>query len=652
MNFARSSRQRYLQYREEVRKRKAEKEQVSSSPHGTGPVRKAGPRQRSTTALLRAFWGFLQGQRGPVIWSLLTLTVATLLGLIPPASTKFVVDNVLGSQPLPAWLQPYLPADKWHLLISLTVAVTVLSAVRVALKISGRWAGTRATKRVQMAVRKRVMEHAVRLPLPRVQELKSGGMASLLREDAGGVGELIFGLLYNPWRAVVQLVGSLCILAVVDWRLLLGALVVIPAVFLSHRTWILEIRPRFRDVRAQRQLIDGQATETFAGMRVVRAFGRQRTETARIMTNTHLMGRQELFVWWWMRVIEIVWELLIPIGSGALLLYGGWRVLNGLLTVGELMMFLVYLVMLLEPLAILAESAATLQNSLSGLDRVLDLLGEPREMESTHASLRVSRDDVLGRVTFDDVSFRYSADSPWALQNIVLDVNAGETIALVGPSGAGKTTLCNLVARFYDPTTGTVRLDGTDLKEIDVESYRGLLGVVEQDVFLFDGTVAENIAYGLRDATLAAIEEAARIANADEFIRKLPKGYETIVGERGVKLSGGQRQRIAIARALVADPRILILDEATSNLDTESERLIQQSLQSLMRGRTSFIIAHRLSTIRHANRILVIENGQIIEAGTHDELVALGGRYRRMVELQASLDTEQVAAEVLESSPA
>lgn len=647
MDFARSSRQRYDEYREEVRQKKARGESAPSSPHSTGPSRPAGPRQRSTTALLRAFWGFLDGQRGAVVWSLLTLTVATLLGLIPPASTKFVVDNVLGNQPLPdtAWIRQFVPTDKWKLLIALTVAVTLLSVVRVVLKISGRWSATRATKRVQMSVRKRVMEHAVRLPLPRIHELKSGGMASLLREDAGGIGDLIFGLLYNPWRAVVQLLGSLLILAYVDWRLLLGALLVIPVVFLSHRTWILEIRPRFRDVRAQRQRIDGQTTETFAGMRVVRAFGRQRTETARIMTGTHLMGRQELFVWWWMRVIEIVWELLIPLGSGLLLLYGGWRVLENQLTVGELMMFLVYLVMLLEPMAILAESAASLQNSLSGLDRVLDLLGEPREMPSTEASQRISRSDVLGRITFENVSFRYAPESPWAIEQIDLDVNAGETIALVGPSGAGKTTLCNLVARFYDPTEGAVRLDGTDLREIDVESFRALLGVVEQDVFLFDGTVSENIAYGLRDAAPEAIQEAARVANADEFIRKLPQGYDTVIGERGVKLSGGQRQRLAIARALVADPRILILDEATSNLDSESERLIQQSLKRLMKGRTSFIIAHRLSTIRHASRILVLENGRIIESGTHDELLSLGGRYRRMVELQASLDTEQIAAE-------
>ncbi len=234
------------------------------------------------------------------------------------------------------------------------------------------------------------------------------------------------------------------------------------------------------------------------------------------------------------------------------------------------------------------------------------------------------------------MTFHYPGADASALAEFSLDVEAGETIALVGPSGAGKTTLCNLAARFYDPTQGRILLDGRDLRKIEVESYRRLTGIVEQDVFLFDGTIGENIAYGSRRATDADVRRAAAIANADEFIDKLPQGYDTLIGERGVKLSGGQRQRIAIARAVLADPRILILDEATSNLDTESERLIQDSLIRLMENRTSLVIAHRLSTIAHANRIVVLEDGRISEIGSHDALMAAGGKYREMVLLQTS----------------
>jgi ATP-binding cassette subfamily B protein/subfamily B ATP-binding cassette protein MsbA len=580
----------------------------------------------------------VEGHRLTIALALAGLSLATLLKLVPPLATKGVIDYVIMGKPLPpavtAWSPVALPDSPKALLIVLVGLVFVVSIVGKVLGLSTRWQATRTNKRVQIAVRRQVYDHAMRLPLHRVYQLKSGGAASLLREDAGGVGELIFSMLYNPWQAVVQFLGGVVVLAWVDWRLLLGALLLVPGVYYSDLLWNRRIRPLFRDVRKERQDIDSQATEVFGGMRVVRAFGRQKSESARFMGENHFMARLELHAWWLSRLIELLWEFVLPMASVALLLYGGMQVIDGRLSLGDLTMFLVYLAMLLEPMAVLATSVTQFQNNLSGFDRVLDLLAEPREMAECPGTRALSKSAVAGQITLQDVGFAYPGTNRLVLRDIDLEVDAGETIALVGRSGSGKTTLCNLIARFYDPTMGTVVLDGLNLREIQVESYRRLLGIVEQDVFLFDGTIAENIAYGDRWATLARIEVAARVANAAEFIERLPEGYNTLIGERGVRLSGGQRQRLAIARAVLADPKIFILDEATSNLDTESERLIQQSLDQLLHGRTSFVIAHRLSTIRHADRILVLDGGMIVEAGSHGDLMAGSGLYRDMVELQ------------------
>jgi len=613
------------------------------------PSRKksGGRRERSAGRLVLEFFRLLKGHRTAVAFSLATLSVATLFALLPPVGVKFVVDYVLGDKPVPAWVPEWVPRDPWPLLLAITLTVLSISIMKMILHVVSRWEATRVTKLLQMSVRKQVYEHAIRLPLHRIHELRSGGAASILRQDAGSVGDLVFGMLYNPWRAVIQLLGSLAVLTWVDWRLLVGGTVLIPVVFFSHRTWINRIRPQFRKIRAQREEVDALATESFGGIRIVRGFSQQRAETNRIMRGNHLMGRQELYAWWWSRWIEIVWQTIIPLSSASLLIYGGYQVLQGTLTLGDLMMFLVYLLMLLDPLAVLAESAAAFQNSLSGLDRVLDLLAEPQEMSEHKTDDGTDVAECAGRITFDNVSFGYPGAEQPALIDCSIDVQPGETVALVGPSGAGKTTFCNLVARFYDPTAGTIRLDGIDLKSIDVESYRRLIGIVEQDVFLFDGSVAANIGYGRRDATLEEIEAAAQVANAAEFIEALPKGYDTVIGERGVKLSGGQRQRLAIARAVLADPRILILDEATSNLDTQSERLIQASLVSLMQDRTCFVIAHRLSTIVHADRILVMQGGRIIETGTHNELMAADGRYREMVQMQMEPESEFLSEDAI-----
>ncbi len=630
------SRHRFLKFRDKARK-KANKPS-SGSFHGQS-AKKIGTRERSFSELFFEFLRLTAGHRPQIISALALLTVGIGLRLIPPLGTKLAIDLALTKPPgpIPSWLTSFNPPQEpLAILIAIAGMVVLVTATSTLVHLTSRWLATKTVNQTQVAIRKKVFEHAIKLPLNLVQDLKSGGAASLIREDAGGVADLIFSMLYNPWRAIIQLTGSLIILTLVDWKLMVGGLLLLPLVWVSHRTWINRIRPLYRDIRKQRQAIDGSVTETFGGIRVVRTFARHRHETSRFVREGNYLIRQQLFTWWWTRLIETVWEVVIPLASTALLLYGGYQIIESQLTLGDLMMFLVYLTMLLDPLATLAASAATFQNNLAGLDRILDVLEVKHELPTNPDSVVVQKAKVPGRIELQNINFTYPGSDQKVLRDVCFEVNPGETIALVGRSGAGKTTLTNLIARFYDPTSGHIKLDGRDLRDIDLSSYRQLLGIVEQDVFLFDGTIRENISYSRRDISEDTVRIAASMAAAHDFISRLPLGYDSRIGERGVKLSGGQRQRIAIARAICADPKILILDEATSNLDSESEQLIQSSLQELLKDRTAFVIAHRLSTIRNADKIVVLDDGRVIETGTHENLLAKGGAYSEMIRLQMS----------------
>ncbi|HET7041633.1 MAG TPA: ABC transporter ATP-binding protein, partial [Gemmatimonadales bacterium] len=378
---------------------------------------------------------------------------------------------------------------------------------------------------------------------------------------------------------------------------------------------------------------DGRVGETFSGIRVVRAFRRELWELFGYLRGRHTVLRKELFAQRRELVIWTTWGLLVSAVNVVIVWYGGWLNIRGGATVGDIMAFQWYTFLLLNPIWNLVNSFSELQRSLAAMERVFEVLAMPEDKpDRPGARLAPARVEEL---RFEHVGFEYREGLP-VVQDFDVTVPGGSVVALVGRSGAGKTTVTDLVARFHDPTTGRILLNGTDLREFALGSYRGLQALVQQEVFLFDGTVRDNIAYGgTGEITDADVEAAARRANAHEFILQLPEGYETLIGERGVKLSGGQRQRLAIARAILAAPEILILDEATSNLDTESEQAIQAALTDLLAGRTTFIIAHRLSTVRRADLILVMEGGAIVERGGHDELMAARGTYHAMVMRQA-----------------
>jgi ATP-binding cassette subfamily B protein len=387
----------------------------------------------------------------------------------------------------------------------------------------------------------------------------------------------------------------------------------------------------YRSAQQDRQDVDARVNETFGGIRVVRAFRREPREEKSYALGRHTVLRKHLWAIRMETALETVWGLLIPGTVLLIVWYGGFLVIEGKAKVGDLFAFQIFAALLLQPVWAIVSSVSQTNKSMAALERVFEVLEMP--IDKPDAADAVDAPPRVNEIRFEDVSFEYRPGTA-VIRDFSLKVPGGSVVALVGPSGAGKTTITDLVARFYDPTSGAILLNGIDLRRLRLATYRSLLAVVQQDTFLFDGTVKENIAYGRRGVTDAQIEYAARRANALEFIEQLPEKFDTLIGERGFKLSGGQKQRISIARAILADPQILILDEATSNLDTESEQLIQASLGELLRHRTTFVIAHRLSTITHADIIVVMDQGRVVETGSHEELMARAGMYAEMVERQ------------------
>jgi len=557
------------------------------------------------------------------------------LQMVEPLFMRFIIDRVL----LNVDLSSAERISRLHLAGSLFVAVVVLTQLITVLK---DYRQRLLNTRVMLSLRQSLFDRFLHLPLRSLWDMKTGGILSRITGDVDTTTGLLQMAVISPSISVVRLIIAVIVLMTLNWRLALTALAIIPGIVLISFASARRVRPIYRSLRKNAEEIDGRVGETFSGIRVVRAFGREKRELIEYMHGRHTVLRKEMFASRRERVIWMSWGLLLGAVNVVIVWYGGYLNVVGRASIGDIMAFQWYTFLLLNPVWNIVNSFSELQRSLAAMERVFQVLGmdedKPDRPDASDAP------SIVHEIRFEDVEFEYREGRP-VVRDFSVVVPGGSVVALVGRSGAGKTTVTDLVARFHDPTRGRITLNGTDIRDLRLRSYRGLLALVQQDVFLFDGSVRDNIAYGRHDATDEQIEDAARRANAHEFIVRLPEQYDTFVGERGVKLSGGQQQRLAIARAILASPQILILDEATSNLDTESEQLIQASMATLLADRTTFVIAHRLSTIRRADLILLMEEGRIIERGTHEELMRARGTYYEMVRRQMESHGEEPAVD-------
>jgi len=629
-----SSRQRYRVFVDDYKRRQldARTDALSDTRQLTAGDEAADPSRAEGKGLLRGrrreylreYFRWLWPHRLAVAGFIVLALARAGLEMIEPLFMRFMVDRVLLNTGLDT-------AARLSLLNLTGVTFLVLIIGSNLLNSYKDYRQRLLNTRVMLALRRELFDRMLRLPLPKLHDMKTGGILSRLTGDVDTTTGFLQMAIVSPSIAFVRLTIAVGILFVLNWRLALTGLAIIPGIVAISFISSKRIRPIYRAMRKDVEIIDGRVGETFSGIRVVRAFRREVSELLEYLRGRHTVLRKELFAQRREMVIWTSWGLIMGAINVVIVWYGGLLNLRGGASIGDIMAFQWYVWLLLGPVWNIVNSFSELQRSLAAMERVFEVVMMPPDKPDKATA--VDAPGVVRELRIEDVEFEYRADRP-VVRDFSVTVPGGSVVALVGRSGAGKTTVTDLVARFHDPTRGRILVNGTDLRDFKLDSYRGLLAVVQQDVFLFDGSVRDNIAFGRHDATDAEVVDAARRANAHEFIDKLPEGYDTFVGERGVKLSGGQQQRLAIARAILKDPQILILDEATSNLDTESEQLIQSAMAGLLADRTTFVIAHRLSTIQRADMILLMEDGRVIERGTHAELMAARGAYHGMVQRQ------------------
>ena len=563
--------------------------------------------------------------RGRLSLGLILMLISQLAGLVLPASSKFLIDEVIAKRRVE--LLPWLALASGA--ASLVQALTGFALSQVL--------GV-AAQGVITDMRRRVMEHVTRLPVRYFDSTQTGVLISRIMNDAEGIRNLVGTGLVQLTGGLVTAAMAFTVLLYLNWHLTLVTLAVMLAFGIGMSVAFSRLRPVFRERGKIQAEVTGRLAESLGGIRIVKAYTAERREQLTFARGVHRLFRNVAATVTGASAVMAFATLVLGVVGVIMTLIGGRAILDGRMTLGDFVMYVFFTGLVAAPLVNIASIGTQITEAFAGLDRIRDLRMNATELADE--AEREPLETLRGDVAFENVTFEYNLGQP-VLKQVSFRAPPGSTTALVGSSGSGKSTLISLVLAFNRPLAGRILVDGRDLSTIRLQDYRAQLGAVFQDNFLFDGTVAENIAFSRPGATLEEIRAASRIAHCDEFIAGFPNGYDSVVGERGIKLSGGQRQRVAIARAILANPRLLILDEATSSLDSESEGMIQDGLRSLRRGRTTFVIAHRLSTIQSADQILVLEGGEIVEHGTHDELLRRGGRYRQLYDKQYRFEVDR-----------